>query len=701
MRTPAALFVCASALVLVASTPACSSDGDDDGAANGPSVPGGPQGGPPVGSNGTCPQDVSKEPGTVASGLTIPSGHPRLWWTPERIARAKAWLGAHPFDPRDDDYYGQIFLHVVSGADCSSAIAWAMDFTVPDSEFNVASDDVRWSGEQAILVYDWCFDQLSGDQRATLLDRWNGYIGKAKDLDWGGPEMPENNYYWGYLRNEIEWGIATQGESPTATGFLDHGLVTRWKESFLPFAQGAGLGGVAQEGTQYGAYMTDYPINPFVTATLLGRSLYDETDFWKGTALYVLYATTPAQTVTGRKDERHGFEVFPFNDDESFQDGSSAGRFANFMAQAAGTWDCLPIGKLARGWGAMVGAEPTPYIASVDRGGESMDPTGLPLDYYAPGPRYFYGRSAWGPDATTFHWQLGDYETAGVGHMHYDFGTFQIWRKGRWLTRESTGYGDTYTGLGGSGTIGSGDAPAHNTIMVDGTGFASPSDHGVDGPPVVRRLESQAGYAYADVDLTKAYRNTDNNGHPDRDNPAVAHVERELVFLRGLETTVILDRVESRATGGKSAEAIDKTFLAHFEKSPVVEDPNHVSYTTGDQALRMTILLPAAPKTGVVDEQEADGSSNGQFRLEVSTSGDAQSYFLTVLQGKDASAPALSPSLADDGTNLTVTLDGSTSVVFVKGETSSGGSVTIGGAKKELRGDVQGIKVTDAGPAWL
>jgi hypothetical protein len=115
----------------------------------------------------------------------------------------------------------------------------------------------------------------------------------------------------------------------------------------------------------------------------------------------------------------------------------------------------------------------------------------------------------------------------------------------------------------------------------------------------------------------------------------------------------------------------------------------------------MTILLPAAPKTGVVDEQEADGSSNGQFRLEVSTSGEAQSYFLTVLQGKDASAPALSPSLADDGTNLTVTLDGSTSVVFVKGETSAGGSVTIGGAKKELRGDVQGIKVTDAGPAWL
>ncbi|MDB5212874.1 MAG: family peptidase [Myxococcaceae bacterium] len=701
------LSVAPAALLAVVTAVACgSSDGDGGG---GPGTgPGGTSGGPggpgslPT-ANGTCPHDLSMAPGTATNGLSVPAAHPRLWWTTERLARAKTWLAAHPQEPRDDDFTGQIFIHAVSGADdCSKAITWAMGFTVPDSDFDVASDQLRFNGEQAAMVYDWCFDKLTSDQKTTLATRWNGYVARAADLSWGGHDMPENNYFWGYLRNEIEWGIITQQEHPDADKLLAHGLGARWKDSFLPFAQatsnGDGRGGVPQEGSQYGAYMTDYPVAPFVTASLYGRSVYDETDYFKATVFYLLYATTPGLT-TSAVDGNTGYEMFPFNDDEAWQERNSAARFADFMTQAGISWGCLPVGKYARQWSAVTGAAPSPYVAAVDQGGDALDYGKLPLDYYAPGPRYFYGRNVWGATATAFHWQMGDYATAGVGHTHKDFGNWQIWRGGRWLSRESTGYSDTYTDFGGTGSVDSDATVAHNTVLVNGQGFADPSDMGVDGPTVVRRLESQADYAYADVDLTKSYRNSDMN-HPDRDNPAVSHVEREFVFLRGLETTVILDRVASNAVGGKTAEAVTKSFLAHFEKAPVVEDPNHVTYTSDAQALRLTVLVPAAPTTRVIDEKSAKGSSNGQFRLEVVTSGAAQSYFLTVLQAKDAGAPALAPTVADDGTNFTVTLDGTHSVVFAKGPTSSAGSVTINGAAKNFRADVQPIKVTDSGPVW-
>ena len=658
----------------------------------------------PPGVNGTCPHDVSMVPGTVASGLTVAAPHPRLWWTPERLTRAKAWLAKNPQDPRADDFMGQVFVHAVSGDsgdDCERAIVWAMGFTVPDSDFDVASDQLRFNGEQAAMVYDWCFDKLTSDQKTTLATRWNGYVSRAADLAWGGHDMPDNNYFWGYLRNEIEWGIITQGEHPDAAKLLEHGLGARWKDSFLPFAQGMngdGRGGIPQEGSQYGAYMADYPVAPFATASLYGRSVYDETDYFKSSVFYLLYATTPGLT-TSAVDGNTGFEMFPFNDDEAWQERNSANRFADFMSQAGVTWGCLPVGQFARQWSKVTNATPTAFVASVDQGGDALDYSKLPLDYYAPGPRYFYGHNAWGATGTAFHWQMGDYAAGGVGHTHKDFGNFQIWRGGRWLTRESVGYSDTYTDFAGMGSIDSAETVAHNTLLIDGKGFADPSDNGVDGPAVVRRLESQADYAYADVDLTKTYRNSDKN-HPDRDNPAVAHAERELVFVRGLETTVILDRVASNAVGGTSAESITKSFLAHFEKAPVVDDPNHVTYTSGTQSLRLSVLVPAAPTTRVIDEKSAKNDANGQFRLEVVTSGAAQSYFLTVLQAKDASAPALAPAVVDDGTNFTVTLDSTHSVVLTKGATSAGGSITVAGAAKNFRADVQAIKVTDSGPVW-
>jgi hypothetical protein len=197
---------------------------------------------------------------------------------------------------------------------------------------------------------------------------------------------------------------------------------------------------------------------------------------------------------------------------------------------------------------------------------------------------------------------------------------------------------------------------------------------------VVRRLESRPAYTYAQVDLT-----------PSVENSHIVRLEREFVFVRDLETLVIFDRIQSSAANDT------KTFIAHCETNPATR-ADGATCTNGNQALVMTTLLPSGPTFRVVSE----GTANvGQYRIEVDTSpGVAQSHMLTVLEAKDAGAASLSPSVVDNGSSYTVTLDGTTSIVFNKGASSSGGSITTGGAMTSFATDVQSMIVTEDGPEW-
>jgi hypothetical protein len=635
---------------------------------------------------GTSQQPVSK-------------GHPRLWWDETRLRQAKAWYAKNRPKAQRDDVRDMAFRFLM-GADphgCEQSIKWLMDFTISSDELShVASDQARWHGEDAILVYDWCYEEMTQGQRLTVLQRWNGYLAELMSKGWGGPGMPQSNYFWGYLRNELEWGITTSGDNPLAAQFLNDAMVTRWRNSFLPQSARAGRGGVPQEGSQYGGYLLSYPSVPFVSRSLQGQDLYNESDFFKASVLYLIYSTTPARTTLHGTNSQY-YEIFPFNDDERFKNGGSAlgPYYADFMTVAANYWAKVPIGRYARGWLNMTGATPSAYIKSVDSESPSTSFASLPLDYYAPGPRYFYGRSAWTPEATTFHLQLGDLK--GVGHTHLDYGNWQIWRSGRWLSRESTGYSDTIMGYGGRGTASTTDTIAHNAVLVNGAGIGVGERN---GSPIVTRLESRPEYSFAAVDLSPAYRNNVCcSGHPERDNAAIKHLEREYVFIRRLETMVIFDRILATDAGGISADNAVKTFLAHFEQEPTIEDANHVTAANGPQTLRLTTLVPARARYQVVQE-----GGVGQYRLEVNDSGSAQSYFLHVLQARDKTKANLTASVDENKNSYTVTLGdpmhGPVTLIFNKGATSSGGSITMDRREMPLNAHVQDITVTDEGPVW-
>jgi hypothetical protein len=218
----------------------------------------------------------------------------------------------------------------------------------------------------------------------------------------------------------------------------------------------------------------------------------------------------------------------------------------------------------------------------------------------------------------------------------------------------------------------------------------------------VQRLESQAGYVYADVDLTGVYHASSLRDG----NAAAQHVEREYWFFRDIETFVILDRLQA------DTAARSRTFVLHCETNPKLVDDTHLLCVNGDQQLAVTTLLPAKPSSRtVVDESKVSNAApaqNVQYRIELNDAPNATlSYTLHVLQAMDASGTVLAPTLSDsaagtpDSGTLTVTLDPKHSLSIGKGKTSSGGSITIDGTTTDLRKDVAPFTLgSDDKPVW-
>ncbi|HXU65422.1 MAG TPA: hypothetical protein VN962_27165 [Polyangia bacterium] len=640
-------------------------------------------------------------PAWTPPAFTVPAARPRLWWTPERLARAKAFVQRTKFAARDDDPTGQAILYLTTGdkSEGRRAVDWLMKLEVSTS--GVASDGARWFGEDAMLVFDWCHDLLTPQQLQTLTDRWNVTLDTLNKKSWGNGEMPANNYFWGYTRNDLEWGLATAHDNPRAAGILDEGLRNRFGRDFVAYGAREGRGGVLTEGTQYGQYILGYATVPLVSMSHLGVNMWDATTFFRDAVYYLIYATTPGWTATAGGND-HAFELFPFNDDEKFRDGGSAqgGFLGRFMVAAAKHWHDQPVGQYAQAWVDLAHPKISTMVADLaevaDVKPRKLDD--LPLDYYAPGAGFFYGRNRWGDAASVFNVQMGIPDA--TGHQHVDWGSFQLWRQGRWLTRETVGYQEPIAAWGGGppGEAGSDGAVGHNTVLFEGIGARSPWHR--RGKPHVVRMESRPEYAYAAVDLTDSYRCDPDDCRPERDdNPYAASLVRELIYLRGLETLVVFDRAGA-AGDRKPAADVVRTFLLHAETKPAPDGPNRLLIKNGNQALRVATLLPRSETPRIVTE----GGKIGQFRVEIDDKGADLGYFLNVLQARTDGEPAPKVTLQEGAGDLTVRVEdparGNATVVLQKGAQSRGGRVTTGGAALPLRADVQGIQVTAQGPRW-
>jgi hypothetical protein len=585
-------------------------------------------------------------------GLTIPTTHPRLVFNPGNLAAAKTWYAAHSSNPKSALDNALKGLLAGDAAACGSAVESAKADSTAMRTTGTACDDCRWSGEMDLLVYDWYYGLMTEADRTSLEGSLDTWIEHWRTEAWGGVPMHENNYYWGYLRNEFEWGVLSNERNSTlAAKELDDVFNVRLKNDFYPSAANGGTrGGIGQEGAQYGVYVLGYAAVPLFSAEQMGRDMFDETSYYLGAVYAYIFETTPDG------------QMFSWNDDDAYAPGAPSPFIADYMTVAAMHWKDSKVGAYARNWlKTYPEVVPSAHFQAVDTGAPTAAAfDGLPLDYFAAGPRYLFGRSGWKAANTSFMLMLG--EEDGVGHNHADYGSFQIFRGGKWLSRESVGYGYSavnVVGLGGSGSSDVRTAVAHNTVAV-GTKLAADG-----GAPKVTRLESQAGFSFASVDLSSSYGGS--------------KVVRDFVFVRSLETMVVFDRGSS-------------VFLAHCETAPEASGGS-ATCTNGSQALVVNSLL-GNPSIRVVTE----GGKSGQSRMEI-TAG-AQGPMLTVLQAKDAAAKALVPTVVDGGANVTVTLDPSVSIQFASGAASTGGSITINGVTTALRADVQTMTIAASGPAW-
>lgn len=701
-------------------------------------------------------------PATLAAqagvALNVPQSHPRLWYAAAagspgaaRLSRARAYFAAHP--PALDHWQTSTamrnqalwsLMNDQSGAPtaanptprgCAVAVPWMKTFDFPNA------DNARWSGEDAILIYDWCQAYMAIGDRAALIAQWNAKLAGYNGEWWGGPDMPANNYFWGYLRNSLLWGIASWHENPQAAAFVHEALDERYIGKFLPWYAAFGAGGVPLEGGQYGPYMFGYPVIAFSAARDYGYDAWGATHFWRDAVHYLQYAATPA--ATRAKDGAAALhEMFPFNDDQFFELGGSAnsGEYADLLGAIGLRSPASALAVRASDWTARTGTGESWWMeAELASLQIPASAPALPLDYYAAGAKSLYGRRSGASHATAFMLQMGNFSsgsgaTGGVGHTHLDAGGFQLWRSGRWMSRETTGYGGTpsyyvrgLANLSGPPNTDIREALAHNTVLFEGRGQVDAAR----GFSQVRRLQSAPGFAYAAVDLTDAYRAAVNEGWQAGDDwPFAERAIREFVYLRKLDALVVLDRLKSGSdstdpvydsccrwesstpfyTGPQLlGKDVRKTFVLHATGTGAngrgnpfaVAGAGNAVAAVGELRMDLRTLLPAAPVYRVIDE----GGKVGQFRIEYDAAGTETHYFLNVIGLRDAADAPVSAGIADQGgawqVTLTHPLNGSATLVFQKGENSAGGSVRIDQeASVALRENVQAMTIDDDGARW-
>jgi len=671
-----------------------------------------------------------------------------LFWNPSRISTAQAWVKSTGYagltaSPRPLDDYDVAFTCLVMNvsAACTQAISDAVSFAPSSTNGAGTGDDsMRALGEQRILIRDWLYPGcgkascLSSGQITTFDTNWSSWQSNqdAPTQTWGNVGMPASNYFCGQFRNDFDFGIASYIDNPSATANLNYGAVNRWNDllNFVsPTGRGKnaalGYGLYSQEGGgEYGRYCLNYYAVALASSALLGRDMWTETTAFKSGVLQTIYNTMLVPTTS-----RNMWDGFTWADDENWVNGAGCGYishngpdghggcgmssqyYGDFMQAAATEYSATNIGKYARQWISTVNPAIGPMFKSVDSGGTALAFSNLPLDYYSSGAQYMYVHDTWASTGTTMLWQMGLNQggnpsptlSIGTGHWHIDAGTFQVSRKGVNIIRETMGYVETVAGYNGTGTTDSGGGLAHNVPLVGGMAGVQAQEYS-DGPGIVKRLETQPNYAFAAADLTPTYHNNVvDSGKPSRENSFAVSVVREYYYFRGINTLVILDRLQTD-TASRST-----TFVSHCETSPTVVSAT-VKCIDGTQEALYTALLPASPAITIVTEN-ANGANaaNWQYRIEANNSnpGNVVSYNIYAIQLGDASGfSALTPGIVDStpgsptsGT-FTVTLDANDSLVVNKGITSSGGTIKAAGSTNALATAVQGMTITDSGPVW-
>jgi hypothetical protein len=644
-----------------------------------------------------------------APDFKVRSDRPRIMLTPERVKALKDKLTGDEIPGKDAGAKALRYALTGDEAAAKEAVDALLKFDVPDDVLanKVASDDYRWAAAIPAM-YDWCNDKLTDDEKARFLARYGHIVEAMNAKSWGGYSMPGSNYYAGYMRNSAIFGLAAFGETPLAQTALVDALVKRWHDSTLPYYETGAKGGVIGEGSQYDRYNAGYVMwLAEAVRTATGRDIMKETNWFREFAYQTIYSTAPTLTYANGVDDPY-FQRFPFGDCEMWQGHPNVDEYiGDAMRMIALEYAGEKVGGHAQAYLDEV-EPPAGLLGWIIEDGRTVEPgdlSELPLDYYAPGTGFAYSRSDWEEGGTQLMLQLG-VPTKG-SHLHLDAGSFQMLRAGRWMTRESTGYGTRFNGCT------SNDSLAHNMIVFKGPGDAKARGQAnayADGDPEIIAVETGRDFFHAAVDLSRAYR-ASSSSHKDRDdNPYCARLIREFIYVKP-DLLIIFDRAMATTPDAEITSVIHFPVKPKFTKSDEFGDL-FTAENGGSQFVAHTVY-PKDVEYKTVDEGQVEGKKAGpgfyQWRVEATQKGRTEAYFLTVVAAQMRFD--LEPQcvlVEEDGViGATIKQPGrKTEVRFAKAVGDSLGKLVIdaagayGHSESDLPKKIQAISAGPGGPAW-
>ena len=282
------------------------------------------------------------------------------------------------------------------------------------------------------------------------------------------------------------------------------------------------------------------------------------------------------------------------------------------------------------------------------------------------------------------------------GHLHDDWGSFQIYGGGQQLAPNHAGYDDTFAdGTSSESTTAQNGILYVGTTPWNGTGGQVPPGDQLSNPTILA-VESNTNLSYAATDISGTYEQP----APYQGNPDQAHTVREFLFIKPLNTFLVIDRLQS------TSASVTQSFLLHTTGDPTIVDANDVTYTNGGQEVWLTSLPTLATTSS--HSYSVSNEGDGIYRLQDNVTGSADNVMVhAITTGPTGSDPVSIAITGQTATTWTITItsaQGTAILVLNQGTFSLGGSFGYAASGTPvvtpLASNIETMTVTNNGPAW-
>ncbi len=557
----------------------------------------------------------------------------------------------------------------------------AADQPFRDPAFSIG-DRSRWFGMGFPLTVDWIYGTLSAQDKKkirTVFLRWAKEIEKAETTTDNHPEpagllddpkltsdvrrtrWAGNNYYTAHMRNlgmmAMSFDAADDPDDKLRSQLSS--VTGAWLYVSDALMRGDMRGGLAAEGFEYSPLSVGYVAQLLLALYTAGRAdpaihgkqVTFDNPFWNETIPGFLHSLSPTAKVPTDQDIAYLgalHQVAWYGDGEKYWAPDHMGVFGPM-----GLYDYYTQNekRLSQVRWIETNAAPGGVPKRDARAGDNNDLLGsifyfllfdpkarapadphplYPLIHFSAGLGRLLQRTSWAPDATWFTYKLG---WTTLDHQHADGNMFELWRKGEWLTKERTGYGDDAACTDQKNSIAlQNDRPEHHdgyrgaewkrgsqwTYVTNGDGKILASRLGPD-------------FTYFLGDATPLYNSKDEGAQD------ILHASRSIVWIVP-DRIITYDRAASKTAGRF------KRFWMQLPSPGTVAGGLMTMKSAGGQNLFVRTLLPA-PASVTVEKAEALDDDNGKqpalldpikYRLRVEAPGSPKTVrWLHVIQGAD------------------------------------------------------------------